>query len=78
MRDAIRQRHRLYMTSARYTTVPLRCPSCGQQTHKTLESVVQERGFVCKCGVRSELDIEQFAEEISKSETTIEDFGRKG
>lgn len=66
------------MTSARYTTVPLRCPACGQQTHKTLESVVQERGFACKCGSRNELDIEQFAKEIAKSEATIGDFGRSG
>jgi transcription elongation factor Elf1 len=64
------------MTAAKFTTVPLRCPACGQQTHKTLEAVVQDRCFDCKCGVRSEVDIEQFAEEIKKSESGIKDFGR--
>jgi len=58
------------------TTVPLRCPACGEQTHKTLASVVQDGGFVCQCGVRSELDIEQFAIEIRKSEAGIKDFER--
>jgi transcription elongation factor Elf1 len=66
------------MTPGKFTTVPLRCPSCGQQTHKTLESVVQDGGFVCECGARNELDIERFAEEIRKSESTIKDFGRQG
>ena len=66
------------MTVARFTTVPLRCPACGQQTHKTLESVVQDGGFVCKCGARHELDIESFADEIRKSESAIKDFGREG
>ena len=60
------------------TTVPLRCPACGEQTHKTLECVMQDGGFVCQCGVRSELDIEQFADEIRKSQTAIKDFGRNG
>jgi hypothetical protein len=60
-----------------FTTVPLRCPACGQQTHKTLESVVQEGGFLCECGARNELDIERFAEEIRKSEAAIKDFGRR-
>lgn len=66
------------MTAGRFTTVPLRCPACGQQTHKTLETVVQDGGFICKCGARNELDIEGFAEEIRKSESTIKDFGREG
>ena len=44
------------MTAARFTTVPLRCPACGQQTHKTLESVVQDGGFICKCGARNDLE----------------------
>lgn len=66
------------MTAAKFTTVPLRCPSCGQQTHKTLESVIQEGGFVCECGARHDVDVEQFAEEIRKSETGIKDFGRQG
>ena len=65
------------MTTGKFTTVPLRCPACGQQTHKTLESVVQDGGFLCKCGARNELDIERFAEEIRKSGSTIKDFGRE-
>lgn len=64
------------MTAAKFTTVPLRCPACGQQTHKTLEAVENDGGFVCKCGARSELDIAEFAAEIRKSEATIRDFGR--
>jgi hypothetical protein len=66
------------MTAAKFTTVPLRCPSCGQQTHKTLETVIHDRGFVCECGAHNDVDIEQFAEEIKKSETAIKDFGRQG
>lgn len=66
------------MTAAKFTTVPLRCPACGQQTHKTLESVVQDGGFLCECGARNDLDIERFAEEIRKSESNIKDFGRQG
>jgi transcription elongation factor Elf1 len=65
------------MTNGKFTTVPLRCPACGQQTHKTLESVVQDGGFLCECGARNELDIERFAEEIRKSDSTIKDFGRE-
>jgi transcription elongation factor Elf1 len=65
------------MTNGKFTTVPLRCPACGQQTHKTLESVVQDGGFLCGCGARNELDIERFAEEIRKSDSTIKDFGRE-
>jgi hypothetical protein len=60
------------------STVPLRCPACGEQTHKTLDSVNQDGGFVCQCGVRSELDLEQFVVEIEKSERKIKDFGRNG
>ena len=66
------------MTPGKVTTVPLRCPACGQQTHKTLEAVVQDGGFLCECGARNELDIEQFAEEIRKSQSSIKDFGREG
>ena len=66
------------MMPAKFTTVPLRCPACGQQTHKTLDAVVQDGGFLCKCGARNEVDIERFAEEIEKSESTIQDFGRQG
>ena len=58
------------MTNGKFTTVPLRCPACGQQTHKTLESVVQDGGFLCGCGARNELDIERFADEIRKSAST--------
>ena len=61
--------------TGRFTTVPLRCPACGQQTHKTLESVVGDGGFVCDCGARNELDIERFAEEIRKSAANIKDSG---
>ena len=66
------------MTAAKFTTVPLRCPACGQQTHKTLEAIVQDGGFLCKCGARNEVDIERFSEEIKKSESGIKDFGRQG
>jgi transcription elongation factor Elf1 len=66
------------MMPVKFTTVPLRCPACGQQTHKTLDAVVLDGGFVCKCGARNEVDIERFAEEIKKSETAIKDFGRQG
>ena len=65
------------MTTAKFTTVPLRCPACGQQTHKTLGTVIQDGGFVCECGAHNDIDIEQFAEEIKKSEAAIKDFGRK-
>ena len=66
------------VTMSEFTTVPLRCPACGQQTHKTLESIVQEGGFLCECGARNELDIERFIEEIRKSEAKVKDFGRLG
>jgi hypothetical protein len=64
------------MTAAKFTTVPLRCAACGQQTHKTLDAIIQNRGFLCECGARTDVDIEQFAEEIRKSEASIKDFGR--
>lgn len=64
------------MSSAKFTTVPVRCPGCGQQTHKTLESIAENGGFVCECGMRIDLDVEQFANEIKKSEAKIKDFGR--
>ena len=66
------------MSGANFTTVPLRCPACGQQTHKTLESIREDGGFVCECGARNEIDVEMFAEEIKKSEIVIKDFGRQG
>lgn len=67
----------MLMTSAT-ATVPLRCPACGEQTHKTLECVVEEHGLLCQCGVRSELDFEQFAVEIRKLEANIRGYGRNG
>jgi transcription elongation factor Elf1 len=60
------------------TTVPVRCPACGQQTHKTLASVVRDGALVCQCGARSELDVEEFASEIRKSKADIKDFNRRG
>jgi hypothetical protein len=65
------------MNHARYTTVPLRCPACGAQTHKTLETVLRDKAFQCDCGERTQLEEEAFAEEIKKSEAEIKDFGRK-
>lgn len=66
------------MSAVRFTTIPLRCPACGQQTHKTLASVIQDRGFLCKCGAHNDVDVERFSEEITKSEAAIKDFGRQG
>lgn len=66
------------MTYARYTTVPVRCPACGIQTHKTLECILRDKAFVCDCGARTPLDEDAFAEEIRKSEADIKDFGRNG
>lgn len=60
-----------------FTTVPLRCPACGEQTHKTLAAVLQDHGFVCQCGVRSDLDIEKFEHEIRKSEGAVRKSERK-
>jgi DNA-directed RNA polymerase subunit N (RpoN/RPB10) len=62
--------------NASFTTVPIRCAACGQQTHKTLESVIQNGGMQCECGFFTTLDTEQFAEEIKKQESKIKDFGR--
>ena len=42
------------------------------------DAIVQDGGFLCKCGARNEVDIERFAEEIKKSESAIKDFGRQG
>jgi len=64
------------MVSARYTTVPVRCPACGQQTHKTLDAIVRDKGLLCSCGVKSDVDTAQFADEIKKCEANIKDFGR--
>jgi hypothetical protein len=62
------------MAATTFATVPLRCPACGQQTHKTLECVVQDGGFLCECGARNELDIQRFADEIRKSAAAIKDY----
>ena len=64
------------MTATKFTTVPVRCPVCGQQTHKTLAAVIQDGALVCGCGARTELNLEQFADEIKKMEKDIKDFGR--
>jgi|GEM_PF-1042637 hypothetical protein len=66
------------MTNANYTTVPIRCTSCGQQTHKTLESIRQNGGLICNCGAFTKVDLDAFEEEIKKSEADIKDFGRDG
>jgi len=66
------------MKAAKFTTIPLRCPACGQQTHKTLQSVIQDGGLLCKCGAHTDVDVEQFAKEIEKSKSAIKDFGRQG
>lgn len=65
------------MSSTRQSTIPLRCHACGQQTHKTLSSILQNKGFLCVCGAMSELDITELTREIDKSEARIEDFGHK-
>lgn len=66
------------MSSAHQTTIPIRCSACGQQTHKTLESIVQNKGFLCVCGAMTELDLTDLCREIQKSEARIKDFGGKG
>jgi len=66
------------MGCTKFTTVPIRCPACGEQTHKTLEVVLRDGKFLCECGARNELDLEQFAEEIKKSAAAIEDADREG
>jgi transposase-like protein len=62
----------------KFTAIPLRCPACGQQTHKTLESVVRDSGFDCKCGAHTYVDVKEFALEIRKREAAIKDYGRSG
>jgi hypothetical protein len=66
------------VSAAKFSTIPLRCPACGQQTHKTLESVIQDRGFLCQCGAHNDVNVERFADELKKSEAAIKDFGRQG
>jgi hypothetical protein len=62
----------------RIATVPIRCPACGAQTHKTLESIIASRAFICGCGVRTELDLEEFTRAISRSAADLDDFGNDG
>ena len=64
--------------NANFTTVPIRCAKCGQQTHKTLEAIEQNGGLVCDCGAFTQIDTREFSSEIMKSETTIKDFGVDG
>lgn len=65
------------MSSAHQTTIPIRCSACGQQTHKTLESILQNKGFLCACGAMTDLDLADLSREIQKSAASIKDFGRK-
>ena len=64
--------------NAKFTTVPIRCATCGQQTHKTLYAIEQNGGLECDCGAFTQIDARAFSEEISKSETAIKDFGVDG
>jgi DNA-directed RNA polymerase subunit N (RpoN/RPB10) len=66
------------MGNASFTTVPVRCPACGEQTHKTLESIRQNGGLDCSCGVFTALDLDEFIKQIEKVETAIKDFGVDG
>ena len=69
-------RAKAVMASSSGATVPIRCGACGQQTHKTLESIAQNMGFLCACGANTELDLGEFEQEIEKSVRRIRDFGR--
>ena len=66
------------MNRDNYSTVPIRCDSCGQQTHKTLEAIIQAGGLLCTCGAFTKINAEEFSKEIRKSEANIKDFGRDG
>jgi len=66
------------MSQANFTTVPIRCASCGQQTHKTLTAIRQNGGLVCSCGAFTKVDLTEFEDEIKKSEAGIRDFGKDG
>lgn len=63
---------------AKFTTVPIRCAKCGQQTHKTLEAIEQHGGMVCDCGAFTQIDARKFSKEIEKAEAAIKDFGLDG
>ena len=65
-------------TKTHFTTVPIRCEVCGQQTHKTLDAIRQSGGLVCDCGAFIALDVDAFEKEIQKSESSIKDFGGNG
>jgi transcription elongation factor Elf1 len=66
------------MSKTNFTTVPIRCPSCGQQTHKTLEAIRQNGGLVCTCGAFTKVELSEFEDEIKKSASAIKDFGKHG
>ena len=66
------------MTDPPFTTVPLRCASCGEQTHKTLDSIRQSGGLSCTCGAFTPIDADEFSKEITKSENIIKDYGSDG
>ena len=66
------------MKNTPFATIPIRCASCGQQTHKTLDAIRQSGGLMCECGSFTQLDVEAFCQEIAKSEATIKDYGVKG
>ena len=64
--------------NAQFTTIPIRCATCGQQTHKTLDAIEQNGGLICDCGAFTQIDAREFSKEIRKSETAITDFGTDG
>lgn len=59
-------------------TAPVRCPHCGQQTHKTLAEVRKHNGLACSCGALIKLDLAEFEREVRRSEAAIRDFGKQG
>ena len=63
------------MTMKNFVTVPLRCPRCGQQTHKTLESIQQNGGLACTCGAFTAINAADFGAEIEKSAAAVKDYG---
>jgi hypothetical protein len=66
------------MSKANFATIPVHCATCGQQTHKTRESIEQSGGLVCACGAFTRLDVKEFGKEIDKAEANIKDFGVDG
>lgn len=63
---------------AKFTTVPIRCAKCGQQTHKTFDAIERYGGLACECGAFTQIDAQKFSEEIEKSDAAIKDFGVDG